>query len=650
MLKFFRDIFKTKVGAGIAIAVLVLIALAFTSGDVANTGGFGGIAGGDRVAMVGGERIDTATLQQAATNAVERRRQEDPSASMQTFLATGGLEQVLNDLISRLAVAVFGRENGLVASDRLIDSEIAQIPSFRGPDGNFSQDVFRQALAQQGISEALVRDDLEQGLIARQVLLPASFGAKMPRSLAQRYATLLRETRRGSIAVLPSLAFVEQKEPTAKQISDYYARNRNDFIRPERRTIRYATFGADVIANVPAPTESEIAFRYRNNAQQYAARERRRVTQVIFPTEAAARAIIAEVRGGKTLETAAQQKGLAATSLELMTKAEFSDEYSPQAANAVFGAQRGALAGPARSPLGWQVMRVEEIDRQEARSLADVRDELAEEIASEKRRVALTETLEAIEDAFDSGESLADVARTYNLELETTGPLLSDGSVYESADGTAPEAVAPVLANAFSMEAQEPQVAETERGTRFIIYDVSDIAESAAAPLAEIRQDVRSAYILDRASQAAKAAAEKVQAAVKKGTPLAEALRAVGKRLPPPQQVSMTRPELARMQQNNQEVPRPLALMFNMAAGTVKVQPAPNDQGWFVVSLREIEPGKVADDDPMIDGARGELGQVLATEYTDALGRAIRAQVGVERNSDGIRAVREALGGSGAGN
>ncbi|MEZ5743909.1 MAG: peptidyl-prolyl cis-trans isomerase, partial [Sphingomonadaceae bacterium] len=321
--------------------------------------------------------------------------------------------------------------------------------------------------------------------------------------------------------------------------------------------------------------------------------------------------------------------------------------YSPQAADTVFKTPRGNLAAPARSALGWHVMRVEAIDLRPARELAQVRDELAKEIAADKKRVALTETLEAIEDEFDSGGSLTDVAKTYGLKIETTKPLLSDGTAYGTANERGPAELASVLANAFTMEQEEPQLAEVERGTQFIVYDVTEIAESAAAPLKEIRQDVRTAYIMDKASKAAKVAAEKVQAEVKKGKSLAQALQGVGKRIPPPQMVSMSRPELSRMQQQQQQVPPPLALLFNMAAGTTKVQPAPGDRGWFVVSLTDIQPGKVAKDDPMIEGARRELGQVLSSEYTDALGRAIRAQVGVERNPDGIRAVRNALSGEG---
>jgi peptidyl-prolyl cis-trans isomerase D len=201
MLQFFRNFFNSKVGVGLTLGLLGLIALAFASADVSNSGGFGGVAGGDRAATVGKARVNTAQLAQAATAALENLKQENPRLSMKAFLASGGLERVLNDIVDRTALAEFGREHSIVASDRLIDSEIAKIPAFRGPDGKFSDSAYRQALQQRGLSDKLVRADLGQGLVARQLLVPAAFGAVAPRELATRYAALLREHRNGAIGI-----------------------------------------------------------------------------------------------------------------------------------------------------------------------------------------------------------------------------------------------------------------------------------------------------------------------------------------------------------------------------------------------------------------------------------------------------------------
>ncbi|HKX78872.1 MAG TPA: peptidyl-prolyl cis-trans isomerase [Novosphingobium sp.] len=646
MLQFFRNLTKSKIGAGVILVILGLIAFAFASGDVANTGGFGGVAGGDRVATVGDERVDTSTLTQAATTTLERMKQQNPTLSMSAFVASGGLEEVLDDLIDRLAVAAFGKEHGIVAGDRLVDSEIAKMPAFKGVDGQFSEEVFRQAITQRGISETLIRDDIAQGLIARQVMIPASFGTTVPEELARRYAALLGESRKAEIAVLPSLMFISGKKPTDAELAAYYNANRDKFIRPERRVIRYAMFGEDVLKGVPAPTDAEIAARYNARKAEFQASERRRLVQVIVPTDAAARAVAAEVAKGTSLETAAREKGLAAANLDPLSKADLGRQFSPAVADAVFAAAKGAIATPARSGLGWHVIRVEDIEARPARTLDQVRDELIAQLAIDKRRAALNAMLEKLEEGFDSGANLAETAQSLGLKLETTKPVTADGRVYLARDERAPALLSPVLSTAFMMEQEKPQLAEVERGKTFMLYDVSDIAESAPAPLKDIRNDVQLAYLTDQGSRAAKQAADKVRSEVRKGKSLRDAVAALGKQGAQVQSVAMTRPQLSELQQRSQgQVPRPLAMMFNMAQGTVKVRQAERGLGWFIVSLTKIEPGKIAAGDRIVDVARGELGQIAGREYSDALGRAIKGEVGVKRNEAGIRAVRQQLAG-----
>ncbi|MFD2579377.1 hypothetical protein ACFSTD_14020 [Novosphingobium colocasiae] len=65
------------------------------------------------------------------------------------------------------------------------------------------------------------------------------------------------------------------------------------------------------------------------------------------------------------------------------------------------------------------------------------------------------------------------------------------------------------------------------------LYDVTAIAASAPAPFEEIHQDVLQAWALETGSAGAKAAALKVQAALRAGKSLQQAVAAAGKPLPP---------------------------------------------------------------------------------------------------------------------
>lgn len=643
MLLFFRSFFKSKFGLAITFAFLALIAFAFASSDVANTGMFGGVAGGERVAVVGDERIDSAELAQSASTALDRLRQDNPALSMPAFIAQGGLEEVLDQLIARYAIATYAERFGLRAGDNLINSEIRQIGAFRGPDGNFSADAYNQTLAAQGLTDAMVRQDIGSGLLAQQMLVPASFGATIPLSLATRYARLFKERREGAIGFLPSGAFFPEGDPSAAQLQAYYQENRGDFIRPERRVIRYALFGEDEIEDAIAPTDAEIAARYRENSAEYAASEARSFTQLIVPTQQAAQAIRQRVAAGASFASVAQKAGFRTSTLEAQSRAQVADDASPAVAQAYFDAARGAITEPTRSPLGWHVARVDSVETTPGRSLAQVRDELASTIREEKRVRALVDLAAQIEERIDDGETLTAIAQDLGLTVRSTPPVTADGGVYGTQGETISEEIAPVLETAFQMEESEPQVGEVARGDTFAIFETADITASAAAPLAEIREDVITSWKLAQGSQAARAAADRVLARLRDGATMASALAAEDVRLPAAEQIALTREDLAR--RGDQRIPPPLALLFSMAEGTSKRLEAANNLGWFVVDLDDIELGEMAGDDPLIAQAQSQLGETVGQEYADQLVIAMREAMGVERNETAIDAVRRQLAG-----
>jgi peptidyl-prolyl cis-trans isomerase D len=313
-------------------------------------------------------------------------------------------------------------------------------------------------------------------------------------------------------------------------------------------------------------------------------------------------------------------------------------------ADAAFAAASGSTAAPSRSAIGWHLVHVDAVEKRPERSLEQVRGEISEQLTAAKRRSALSDLTARIEEEFDNGGNLADAAKDLGLTLQQTPPLTADGKSYLKPDEPIAPVLAKVIPTAFQMEERKPQVAEVETGKTFVIFDVSQIALSAPAPFAEIKQDVLAAYMLDKGSAGAKAAADRLAAEVRKGTPLAQAAAALKLAIPPVQSVDLDREQLNA---GGRRPGPPLVLLFSMAKGTTKILPAGGNRGWFVVSLKDIVTKPLAANDPLVPSAQRELGQLVSNEYGDALGRAILADVKVKRNERAVKAVRDQLGGTG---
>jgi peptidyl-prolyl cis-trans isomerase D len=123
---------------------------------------------------------------------------------------------------------------------------------------------------------------------------------------------------------------------------------------------------------------------------------------------------------------------------------------------------------------------VDAITRKPGKTLDQARAEIVAAMTLEKRRAALTDMSAKIEQQFENGTSLADVAKSMGLTVQTTAPLLATGQVFGKPAEKAPADVAPLLAAVFSMEREgEPQISEVPGSTKFALFDVGEITEAA---------------------------------------------------------------------------------------------------------------------------------------------------------------------------
>ena len=642
MISIFRNFFSSKLGLGLTLGFLGLIAFAFASSDVANQATFGGVSGGDRVAVVGDEKIGNADFSRAVANGVDQVRQENPTITLPVFAAQGGFEEVLEQMIDRYAIGVYARKYGLRAGENLVNSEILDIPSFRGPVGNFSQQSFQESLRRLNMNEAMLRREIGDSLLARQIIVPGLSGAQMPQKFAMRYASLLRERREGSVAFIPSASFAPDGDPTEQQLSAYYEENRDDYIRPERRVIRYAMFGFENLDTDVTPTDEEIAARYERDRALYAASEDRTITQLIVPTKDSANSIRDRVNGGASFASVAREAGFSTTQIGPINKEDYGNQASDAVATAVFAASRGQIAQPARSSLGWHVVRVDNVTSIAGRSLATVTPEIRVQLLQEKRAFALADLSARIEEQVDSGVALSQVAQELEVEISSTAPITADGRIYGVPSAQLPPQLVGAVNTAFQMDEGEPQLAEIARGTTFMIFEVSDITQSAAATLDEIREQIVLSWRLAEGAELARAAADRVIERVGANSSLAAAMGEEETPLPPVDELNINRQQLLAQ---GQQIPPALALMFSMAEGTTKRLEAPNDLGWFVVDLTNIETPEIAANDPVIAASRQQLRGAIGDELAQQMTRAMRQELGVETNSAALEAVKRQMTG-----
>ena len=92
------------------------------------------------------------------------------------------------------------------------------------------------------------RRDLEDGLLEQQLVKPAvGCAAKCPRRSPGNMPRWYWNGGAEKLRFIPSSAFAPESGPSEAQLTQWYGENRTQFIRPERRTLRFAVFGADML-------------------------------------------------------------------------------------------------------------------------------------------------------------------------------------------------------------------------------------------------------------------------------------------------------------------------------------------------------------------------------------------------------------------
>lgn len=643
MISTLRRLITSRWGAIIAIGFVIMLGIAFVLGDVTGSSSFGGLGQG-YVAKVGSEKIGIAELQDAVDNRLRAERRQNPTLDRGRFIEGGGLDVTLEQLINRYAIAAFGDRYGIAVSAGLVNKEILKIPGAIGSNGKFDQQAFNAFLQELKLSEKMVRDDFRQNFYARQLLFTSTPGGPAPMSMALPYASLDLERRTGEVALIPSLSFMPKDPPSDAVLNKYFRDNATRYTIPERRSISYAIFDASVVDSKATPSTDEIAAYYKSNAAKYAATQTRDIAQLVFPTQAAAKTAADQVAGGKSLDAVASSLGLSVTRTSGVTKAKLTSSASKAVADAVFAASQGGVSAPARGALGYYVVSVSKVNNIAARPLAAVSGEIARELKEQKKVELLGDLTAEIENAFDEGSTIADVAKANGLKVETTPKLLGNGQNPTNPGYQLVPEMKIILPSAFQMETDgSGQLVELEEGKRFALVSVADFDEAAPPPLSEIRMLVAQQWGLAEGNKKAKATAEQIRKAVTAGQSLSAALAATGVPGTSMQSLSGTRGELRKP---GQQVAPPLALMFSMKRGTAKTLQGAEERGWFVVHLNEVIRGDASKDAERLAENRKQLQMILSQEYAAQLILAAKKEVGVTQNESAIKALRDSLTGA----
>jgi peptidyl-prolyl cis-trans isomerase D len=624
----------------LVLALFGLILLAFMLGDFSSgKGGLGAVSGsGSRIAKIGSQEVTSQDVINRVQAEFEAARQQRPGLTMAEFDAQGGIDSTIDRLINSRTIIAFAQKHGMVISERLIDSDIAKTSAFYGVTGKFDRTVYLRVIGDRRLSEDDHRLDVRASMLADQLVAASSGASRAPKELLLPYASLMLEKRFGAASFVSTAAFLGAA-PTDAEVKIFYDRNLARYTVPETRVARYALFDRAQFEGKVSATDGDIEAAYKKDAAKYAASEKRVLTQVIVPTEAAAKVLTASVRSGTAIAAAAAAAGLEATTLDPQDKKSFASLSSAAAADAAFSAATSSVTDPQKSGLGWHVIRVDSATSIAGRSLAQVRAEIAPALTKRKVEEALADMIVRIEDSIADGATFEDVVKAEGLTVATT-PAVTESGISPSDRAFRPSAELPaIMKDAFQSEQDDDaSVVVITPGERDAVVKLDRIIPAAPKPLAGIRDQVAADAQADRASRAARKAANDLVAKVNAGAKFADAVKAAGlSELVP---ISGQRLEMA---QAGDKAPAPLTTLFELSRGKARAIEAPGGKGYAIIALEKLEAGDAKARPDIVAATEGELSRIIGDEYTQQLLTAMKADLEIQRDQSAINQVKKSL-------
>lgn len=425
MLESMRAATQGRIGRAVLTVVLGLIILSFAIWGIGDI--FRGF-GANKLAEVGRQEISTEAFRAAYQTELQRLQRQARRAITNEQARQFGIDrQVLSRMIGDAVLDQETHALGLAISDAEIGKEIMDDPTFKGPSGQFDRARFDELLRDNGFSESgFVRE--QRGVYLRQELVGAmTNGLGLPKAMLDAIHRFQGEARAIDYFLLPASAVGEIAAPPEDELRKFFDERRQAYSTPELRTLVILTLTPEAVAKPGLVSDEDARKRYEEiKGEKFGAPEKRRVDQLFFPDETAAKAARDKLDAGASFEEVATSAGATPKDFSLgqVTRAQMVD---PAAAEVAFQLPDGAVSAPVKTAFGYVLLGVSEITPSTAKPFEEVKDEVKRDVAVARAKDELGRLHDAIEDQRASGHSLAEAAKAVGLEAKTTDPLDAAG-------------------------------------------------------------------------------------------------------------------------------------------------------------------------------------------------------------------------------
>lgn len=429
------------------------------------------------------------------------------------------LERMVNDRL----IAVAAEKQLLVTSNQRLANYLQQDPSIaslRGPDGKLDMDRYRQLAASQGMTPEMFEARVRRDLSNQQVL--SSLQASAVASQRQTDTALQAYLQRREIQIqrFEPAAFAAKVQVTDADLDKFYQTQSERFRSPESADVEYLVLDAAALAKTIQLPEQDVKTYYEQNLQRLAGQEQRRARHILInaakdapaadreKARAKAEALLADVRKDpKAFADLARKNsddpGSAANGgdLDFFAKGAMVKSFE----DAAFALKKGDISSVVETEFGFHIIQLTDIKAPAAPSFDSMRPQLEADLREQQAKRQFAELAETFSNSvYEQADTFKPVAEKLKLTIQQAQGL-----------GRAPTpATAGVMANPKVLEAlfseesisKRRNTAAIELGNNTLVSArIVNYRAAAVRPFADVKELVRTQFMLEQAQALAKA-------------------------------------------------------------------------------------------------------------------------------------------------
>jgi len=482
-----------------------------------------------RLVKVGAGEVTIDAFRNAYQNELRRIQQRLRRAVTNQEAHQAGLDlQVLERLITEVALDQKTRQLGLAASDETTQRLLAQEKVFQGADGKFDPERFKQIARDAGFTERGLVADQKNAYLRKLLTDTVTNGVEPPRLMIEAIHHFRNESRSIDYFMLPVSAVSAAAAPSDDELKKYFEEREQTFRAKEYRKLTALVVSPTSVGKPSEVSKDEIRKLYDDSkATRYGAPEKREVRQIVLKTDKEVEDALARLKAGTDIDTLAAELKLNPkdVNLGLVEQRDFGD---PKVGATVFAIARPGLAEPVKTAFGTVISQVKSIaPAVYTKTLEQAEPELRAEIAAQKAGPEVRRLHDVVEDQRASGKTLSEAAKGAGLDVRQFDGVDDAGRDKDGKPVADLPAGPDLLKAAFASDVGVDNDTVATRDGGYVWFEVNAVEPARQKTFEEVKGAVADAMRSEAAQKALGEKAEELVGKLRSGQPIDDVARSV---------------------------------------------------------------------------------------------------------------------------